>query len=140
MPFAIVAELPLGTYRGAGADGRPEPVPSVARLHSALLCAAGFGPRAIERDAGSLELGEADEAALRWLEANPPDSVHIPALEVTVSRGIAYRDDGTLKKDKVKKLAKIPTAGTTIHGRFASFSISSARMSPTSARPNRPCA
>ena len=39
MPFAIVADLPLGTYRGAGQDGRPERVPSVARLHSALLSA-----------------------------------------------------------------------------------------------------
>ncbi len=44
MPFAIVADLPLGTYHGAGRDGQPEPVPSVGRLHAALLCAAGFGP------------------------------------------------------------------------------------------------
>ena len=33
MPFAIVADLPLGTYRGAGQDGRPSAMPSVARLH-----------------------------------------------------------------------------------------------------------
>ena len=56
MSFAIVADLPLGMYRGAGADGRPERIPSVSRLHSALLCAAGFGPRAVARDDDSLDL------------------------------------------------------------------------------------
>lgn len=123
MPFAIVADLPLGTYRGAGQDGRPERVPSVARLHSALLCAAGFGPRAAPRDNDELDVCEADEIALRWLEGNPPDSVHIPALEVNVGQAIAYRDDGTLKKSMsgttIKKLAKAPDAGTAVGGQFA---------------------
>ena len=32
MPFAIVADLPLGTYHGAGQDGQPEPMPSRIRL------------------------------------------------------------------------------------------------------------
>jgi CRISPR-associated protein Csb2 len=54
MPFAIVADLPLGTYHGAGQDGQPEPMPSVARLHAALLCAAGFGPRALFRYTGTI--------------------------------------------------------------------------------------
>jgi len=123
MPFAIVAELPLGTYRGAGQDGRPERMPSVVRLHSALLCAAGFGPRAVLRDRDALAVCEADETALHWLEDNPPDSVHIPALEVNVGRAIAYRDDGTIKKAKsattIKKLAKRPDTGTAVDGQFA---------------------
>lgn len=123
MPFAILADLPLGTYRGAGQDGRPERVPSVARLHSALLCAAGFGPRAIPRDDDGLDVCQSDAIALRWLEENPPDSVHIPALEVNAGHVIAYRDDGTLKKSKsgttIKKLAKAPDAGTAVGGRFA---------------------
>jgi CRISPR-associated protein Csb2 len=110
MPFAILADLPLGTYRGAGADGRPERIPSVARLHSALLCAAGFGPRAVEHGNDELELDDADGAALRWLEENPPDSVHLPELLINVGRVTAYRDDGTLKKSKdaisIKKLPK----------------------------------
>ena len=55
MPFAIVADLPLGTYHGAGQDGQPEPVPSMARLHAALLCAAGFGPRAVSTGPDSPE-------------------------------------------------------------------------------------
>jgi CRISPR-associated protein Csb2 len=125
MAFAIVADLPLGTYRGAGADGRPERLPSVARLHSALLCAAGFGPRAVEGDHDSLDVADADVIALRWLEENPPDSVHIPALEVNIERVIAYRDDGTLKKPPkssaliIKKLAKAPDTATAVDGQFA---------------------
>jgi CRISPR-associated protein Csb2 len=123
MPFAILADLPLGTYRGAGADGRPERIPSVARLHSALLCAAGFGPRAVEHGNDELELDDADGAALRWLEENPPDSVHLPELLINVGRVTAYRDDGTLKKSKdaisIKKLPKSPDAGTAVDGQFA---------------------
>ena len=123
MPFAIVADLPLGTYRGAGPDALPEPLPSVARLHSALLCAAGFGARAVLGDGDELAVSEADEIALRWLEANPPDSVHIPALEVSTGHAVAYRDDGTIKKTRsaitIKKLAKTPGSGTAVGGRFA---------------------
>lgn len=125
MPFAIVAELPLGTYRGTSPDGRPERIPSVARLHSALLCAAGFGPRATGGNGDMLEIRDADAAVLRWLEENPPDQVHIPALAVSTGTGIAYRDDGTLKKQPrsgaftIKKLPKTPAAGTAVDGRFA---------------------
>lgn len=124
MVFAIIADWPLGTYRGAGPDGRPERIPSVARLHSALLCAAGFGPRAVQVDATSLELAEADAAALRWLEENPPDSVRIPALEVNTGHAVAYRDDGTLTKPQkstmltTRKLGKAPDAGTAVDGKF----------------------
>ena len=123
MPFAIVADLPLGTYHGAGPDGQPEPVPSVARLHAALLCAAGFGPRAVSTWPDSLEVREEDQAALRWLEENPPDSVAIPALRINIAYPVAYRDDGTIKRSRgsasVKKLAKKPGGGTAVAGRFA---------------------
>jgi CRISPR-associated protein Csb2 len=117
--FAIVADLPLGTYRGAGADGRPERVPSVARLHSALLCAAGFGPRATEHDPGTLDVQDADASALRWIEENPPDSVHIPALAINAGRAIAHRDDGTLHNATIKKLPKAPDTATAVEGTFA---------------------
>jgi CRISPR-associated protein Csb2 len=125
MPFAIVADLPLGTYRGSSADGSPERIPSVSRLYSALLSAAGFGPRAVQRSPDSLEVSDADEAVLRWLEDHPPASVRIPALAVNSGNGIAYRDDGTLKKDSksgtwaIKKLSKVPNAGTAVDGTFA---------------------
>ena len=134
MPFAIVAELPLGTYRGAGGDGRPEPIPSLARLHSALLCAAGFGPRAVPgRDQDSLDVSEADKVALRWIEQHPPDHVRIPTLEVNPGRAVAWRDDGTLERPpakegkgkvpanglRTKKLGKRPDSGTAVDGKFA---------------------
>lgn len=121
MSFTITAELPLGTYRGAGTDGRPEPLPSVARLHSALLCAAGFGPRAVTADGGQGPC-EADEAALHWLEKHPPDGVVIPPLEVNRARVVAYRDDGTIKQAKgrgfTKKLPKAPDTAVAVAGRF----------------------
>ncbi len=124
MAFAIIAELPLGTYRGAGSDGRPERLPSVARLHSALLCAAGFGPRAVEGARDRLDVADADMVALRWLEENPPDSVHIPALEVNAGHAVAYREDGTWGNPPksngpaINKLPKAPDAATAVGGRF----------------------
>jgi len=125
MLFAIVADLPLGTYRGSSSDGNPERIPSVSRLYSALLSAAGFGPRAVQRSPDSLNICDADEAVLRWLEDHPPASVRIPALAVNAGNGIAYRDDGTLKKDSksgtwaIKKPAKVPNSGTAVDGTFA---------------------
>src|SRR5262245_8771074 len=119
MAFTIMADLPLGTYHGSGQDGRPEPMPSVARLHSALLCAAGFGPRAVSTGADRLDAREEDLAALRWLEENPPDAVRIPALDVVVARPTAYRDDGTISREKgkaasIRKLAKTSSGGTAV--------------------------
>jgi CRISPR-associated protein Csb2 len=123
MPFAIVADLPLGTYHGAGQDGRPERFPSVARLHAALLCAAGFGPRAVSTGPDIVDVREEDLAALRWLEENPPDGVRIPALHLNIAHSTVYRDDGTIYRKKavasVKKLAKTPGGGTAVGGQFA---------------------
>jgi CRISPR-associated protein Csb2 len=122
MSFTITAELPLGTYRGAGADGQPEPLPSVARLHAALLCAAGFGPRAVPTQEDDLGPCDADEAALHWLEEHPPDGVVIPELSVNRGRAVAYRDDGTIKqthsKGVTKKLPKAPDTAVAVSGRF----------------------
>jgi CRISPR-associated protein Csb2 len=119
--FSITAELPLGTYRGASPDGRAERIPSVARLHSALLCAAGFGPRA-QLSGDGLDLCDDDQAALRWLEENPPDEVSIPAMQVNHGASLAYRDDGTLKKSKTgmttKKLPKSPDTSVAVQGAF----------------------
>lgn len=111
MSFSIIARFPLGTYRGRKPDQTPEPVPSVARLHSALLCAAGFGPRAVARD-GGLGPSDDDEAALRWIEENPPTEVRIPSLRIKTGDAVAHRDDGTLatspktKGKQIRKLAK----------------------------------
>ncbi len=122
MGFTITAEFPLGTYRGAGADGQVEALPSANRLYSALLCAAGFGPRA-RPDGDRLALDPRDAQALRWLEGNPPDAVRVPALHVNRGRSLAYRDDGTLKKSKAttttKKLGKHADASVAVAGSFA---------------------
>ena len=95
----------------------------MARLHAALLCAAGFGPRAVSGGPDALGVREDDLAALRWLEENPPDSVRVPALDVNVSYSTAYRDDGTIYRKKtaasIKKLAKAPGGGTAVGGQFA---------------------
>jgi CRISPR-associated protein Csb2 len=122
MSFTIEAELLLGTYQGAAPDGRSERMPSVTRLHSALLCAAGFGPRAVP-DGDELRPCDADEAALRWLEEHPPDGVVIPEITVTGVDGVAYRDDGTLYKRPgksltVKKFPKAPGTSVAVSGRF----------------------
>lgn len=121
MAFSISAELPLGTYRGAGSDGRVDRLPSVARLHAALLCAAGVGPRA-RAQVDLLGPCEADEVALRWLEDNPPDQVAIPALQINQGAATAYRDDGTLKKSQgvyaIKTNGKSTGASVAVAGRF----------------------
>ncbi len=124
MTFTITAELPLGTYRGAQADGQPESIPSVARLHSALLCAAGLGPRAVPRsaDTDGWDPCDADQAALRWLEENPPDSVSLPTIEVNRGRATAFRNDGTIKSAKgsidIKKFGKKPDMSVAVDGAF----------------------
>lgn len=121
MSYSIVAEFPLGTYRGNGSDGSPERLPAVTRLHAALLSAAGFGPRAARTPQGYAPSG-ADSVALRWVEDNPPDTVRIPAIEVNTGRAVAYRDDGTLKKSRTslttKKLGKAPDASVAVGGEF----------------------
>jgi CRISPR-associated protein Csb2 len=123
MPFAIMADLPLGTYHGAGPDGQPEQMPSVARLHAALLSAAGSGPRAVSAGGAALEVCEQDRAALGWLEEHPPDSIHIPALEINIAHATAYRNDGTIRRSKsvasIRKLAKSAGGGAAVGGCFA---------------------
>lgn len=93
MGFAVVAEFPLGTYRGHRADGRLDPLPSPARLHAALLAAAGQGTRA-ETVGGHLVPCGADRAALAWLEGNPPDALGIPRTMVQAGVAQSYRAEG----------------------------------------------
>jgi CRISPR-associated protein Csb2 len=117
MPFSISAELPLGTYRGHDADGTPERIPSVARLHAALLCAAGFGPRAVAGEDGELAPCAEDAATLRWLEHHPPDGVSIPPMQMNSGAATAYRDDGTLSPSRaIRKLGKAAGASVAVGG------------------------
>jgi CRISPR-associated protein Csb2 len=93
MAFAIVAEFPLGTYRGHGPDGRLDPLPSPARLHAALLSAAGAGVRAVLA-AGGLEPSQTDRAALVWLEVHSPDAIAAPESVVDAGLADAFRAEG----------------------------------------------
>ncbi len=98
MSFAVLAELPLGAYRGLTADGTLDPVPAPARLHAALLCAAAAGPRAVA-DGEVLRPSEEDAAALAWLEQHPPDGVCLPRRKEQRTTTVAYRREGTLKAE-----------------------------------------
>lgn len=93
MPFAIVAEFPLGTYRGHRPDGGLDPLPSPARLHAALLNAAGQGPRA-DVAGDRLQPRTTDRAALTWLESHPPDALSTPPSINDAGDAIAYRAEG----------------------------------------------
>ena len=93
MSFAIVAEFPLGTYRGHRPDGRIDPLPSPARLHAALVAAAGQGVRA---DAAGevLTPSAPDRAALAWIEAHAPDAMSSPPSVSDADFVLAYRAEG----------------------------------------------
>lgn len=117
MSFAIIAELPLGVYYGGVGDGETEVLPSPARLHAALLCAAAQGPRALP-NGDLLTACDEDQAALRWLEQHPPDGVRLPTHSVNPSSAIAYRKLGLLEKNRERIIGK--TAGSVaVDGPYA---------------------
>jgi CRISPR-associated protein Csb2 len=94
MSFAIIAEFPLGTYRGHRPDGTLDDLPSPARLHAALLNAAAQGPRAEAIGDGQLAPSAVDRAALAWAESNPPDALHVPQLVRNEPKAGTYRKQG----------------------------------------------
>jgi CRISPR-associated protein Csb2 len=117
MPYAIIAELPLGTYHGHAGDGEVDRVPSPARLASALLCAAAQGPRA-EQEGDLLHPCGVDTAALRWLESHPPDGMLVPDLHANRPEGQAFRTRllETRKQSRIfartpQKLGSVAVAG-----------------------------
>ncbi len=122
MAFTICAELPLRTYAGAAPDGTLDRIPSVSRLFSALLAAAGFGPRAVW-DGETLGPCDADAGALMWLEGHPPDQVSIPALHVNRGSGVAYRNDGTIYRKgtaaRIKVRSAVAGSSVAVAGTFA---------------------
>ncbi len=107
MPFAIVAEFPQGIYYGHVGEGQLDPLPSIDRVHSALLAAAGQGTRAVEGDNGGLHPSEDDLRALEWLENTPPDGLALPNRTVNRPDSRAYRDLGLLKP-RLAGIRKVP--------------------------------
>ncbi|GAA4725874.1 type I-G CRISPR-associated protein Csb2 [Phytohabitans rumicis] len=123
MSFAIVAEPLLGVYKGHIGDGQPDPLPSPARLHAALLCAAAQGVRAVA-EADGLRPCDADRDALRWLEANPPDGIAVPQTLRNGGAATAYRKEGLVVKEgrnplSDKLIGKPAVRGVAVTGRFA---------------------
>lgn len=96
--FAVIAELPMGVYRGRTPGGSLDPLPSPTRLHAALLCAAASGPRAELVD-DELRPSASDVAALHWLEEHSPDGVRLPRTAEVRTPVYGYRREGTLLKE-----------------------------------------
>ncbi|MDG6100495.1 type I-U CRISPR-associated protein Cas5/Cas6 [Dactylosporangium aurantiacum] len=123
MTFAIVAEPLLGVYKGHVGSGEPDSLPSPARLHAALLCAAAQGIRAVA-EGDKLRPCDADREALRWLEKHPPDGIVVPATLRIDSDATAYRKDGVIVKEgrsplQEKLIGKAAVDGVAVRGRFA---------------------
>jgi CRISPR-associated protein Csb2 len=121
--FAIVAEPLLGVYKGHVGSGQLDPLPSPARLHAALLCAAAQGVRAVA-DGDGLQPCEADRDALRWLEAHPPDGIAVPETLYNGGAATAYRKEGLVVKEgrnplSEKLVGKPAVSGVAVTGRFA---------------------
>lgn len=123
MSFAIVAEPVLGVYKGHVGSGQLDPLPSPARLHAALVCAAAQGVRAVA-DGDGLQPCDADREALRWLETNPPDGVAVPETLQNGGAATAYRKEGLVVKEgrnplSDKLVGKPTVTGVAVAGRFA---------------------
>lgn len=121
--FALVAEFPLGTYRAHVGDGDLDVLPSVARLHAALLCAAAAGPSA-QPDGEALAADPAARAALEWLEDHPPDGLCLPNRLQNRGPTIAYRDLGLLERRPgkpitSKRLPRPATESVSLSGALA---------------------
>ncbi len=98
MSFAILASFPLGVYRGHLGGEVVDQLPSPARLHAAVLCAAAQGTRAQLVD-GHLQPNAEDQKALEWLERNPPTGLVVPEKVVNSADSTAHRRNGLVRKE-----------------------------------------
>lgn len=117
--LSIIARFPLGIYKGHREDGRPDPFPTTARLHSSLTHSAGKGCTAIE-DHGRLRPHALSLAALEWLEEHPPAAVCMPASwRVSRAETFAWRDEGTpTRKGTSYKTARLTSSGMAVRGAY----------------------
>lgn len=103
--LAIRARFPLGFYQGHVDAGRPSPAPDTARLHAALVHAAGTGSTAVVQE-GRLTPSAEALAALRWLEEHPPAALKLPTETVKGPTWVdSFRNEGVLTKTGAPKLA-----------------------------------
>lgn len=120
MGFRIDARYVLGTYLGHDATGTPSRRPDCARLHAALTHAAGSGSTAVLAG-DDLAPSPQAQAALRWMENNPPSAIAIPNMRFTATGGAtAYRDQGFFDKNDMKtKSARAYSNAVTVSGPFS---------------------
>lgn len=98
--MVVRADFPLGTFLGHRDVGLVADFPDTARLHAALLHAAGKGSGAVEQN-GQLRPASASVAALEWLEQHPPFGVRHPDMtRVSVRPARAWRPTGTFNASK----------------------------------------
>ena len=99
MPNGIEATFLLGTYTGHRGDGSADQLPDPARLHAALVNAAGQGSTAVVDESGSRP-SEAAAAVLAWLENNPPTGIQVPrSLPLSFTPPTAWRQEGVVRKE-----------------------------------------
>ncbi|MDO5083100.1 MAG: type I-U CRISPR-associated protein Csb2 [Arachnia propionica] len=119
MPLTgIVARFPLGVFRGHNPDGSIAPLPDTARLFSALLNAAGQGDTAVITDSDTTPSDEA-VTALKWLEENPPDHLHLPATRRPRKDTETYREEGIINQQRERAKTLRHTSGTALDGPVA---------------------
>lgn len=114
-PVSITARFPLGVYHGHASDGSPDPLPSPARLLSALVSTAQTGTSALKDG----RMSDRVAMALTWMEEHPPNGLHVPdTLPVSLATDdrIAYRDMGTIEKSRPKTAGKNISDGYAING------------------------
>lgn len=120
MPNGIEATFLLGTYTGHRADGSPDQLPDPARLHAALVNAAGQGVTAVVGETGS-HPSQAAAAALDWLENNPPTGIRVPrTYPLSFTPPAAWRQEGVVKKEggvwKDKRTRRACSDGYAVDG------------------------
>lgn len=97
MSLEVRADFLFGWYQGYSRAGELEDVPSLERLHAALLA----GACSLERQEGKHPdegIDSLDKDLFAWLEAHSPDAILLPEAMPQQSRAVAFRNKGGLKK------------------------------------------
>lgn len=116
--LTITATYPLGCFLGHVGAGQRAALPDTARLHAALVHAAGKGSGAM-LDGHELRPSPLAVTALRWLEEHPPNGLTLPEFTwVSDSPARSYRDEGTLesKEQRRRKTLNTQSDATALAG------------------------
>lgn len=120
--FELRMSFPGGTYTGHRADGSDDPFPDPVRVFSALVQSAYTGTTAMTE--GELPKPSAESLnALKWLENNPPDALHLPeSVPLSSAPPTAFRKEGLIRKEgnKIvdKTSGKATDDGMAVNGTF----------------------